>query len=155
MRRKRSSGPASDEPRLDVSSLVDVSFLLLIFFLVTATIARKQHEITMDLHSPNGRNLPAPPMVRVAVGGNGEVTLGSHGERELVSDSSTDRKLPKLAQRIQLIQSLTDEKTPFQLGVSDLASHQRFIDVLSCFAENGVGRIQVVDSPSLESRNFQ
>ena len=28
-------------------------------------------------------------------------------------------------------------------------------DVINCFAKNGVGRIQVLDSPPLESRNFQ
>ena len=149
MRRKRSSLPAVDEPKLDVSSLVDVSFLLLLFFLVTATIMKKEKELTMKLPASDGPALPPPPIVRVTVGDEGKVTWGQKEGIEVMSDSASDHELPRLAQRIQIIQSISGQKTTYQLKVSDVVSHQRFTDVLNCFAKNGVDRIQVIDDSSL------
>jgi biopolymer transport protein ExbD len=115
--KKRSQVPPSDEPNLDVSSLVDVSVLLLIFFLVTATIMKKENELTMTAPTIDGPQLPAPPIVRVTVEGDGKVTLGGMEGAELMLASVSDHELPKLAQRIQLIQSISDQKTPFQVRV--------------------------------------
>ena len=38
-----------DGPHLDVSSLVDVCFLLLVFFLVTSVITKKEQDLDMKL----------------------------------------------------------------------------------------------------------
>ncbi|MDB4419108.1 biopolymer transporter ExbD [bacterium] len=39
--RRKKDRAELDEPQLDISSLIDVCFLMLIFFLVTTTIGRR------------------------------------------------------------------------------------------------------------------
>lgn len=104
----------------------------------------------MKLPASDGPALPPPLIVRVTVGNDGKVTWGQKKEGvEVMLDSASDHELPRLAQRIQIIQSISGQKTPYQLKVSDVVLHQRFTDVLNCFAKNGVDRIQVIDDSSL------
>ncbi|MGC6567524.1 MAG: biopolymer transporter ExbD [Akkermansiaceae bacterium] len=67
MRRKRCPLPPEDSPKPDVSSLVDVSFLLLLFFLVTATIEKKEQELTTVIPATAGTPVPPIQTVRVEI----------------------------------------------------------------------------------------
>ena len=48
-RHKKIQAPEEDEPGLDISSLIDVCFLLLIYFLVTTQIIKKEQELSTAL----------------------------------------------------------------------------------------------------------
>ncbi|MFT6596748.1 MAG: biopolymer transport protein ExbD, partial [Akkermansiaceae bacterium] len=50
-RHKKMQPPEEDEPALNISSLIDVCFLLLIYFIVTTQIVRKEQELSTSLPS--------------------------------------------------------------------------------------------------------
>ena len=55
-RHKRRAKEAASEPELDISSLIDVCFLLLIYFLVTSTITPREQDLGMSLPAANPSN---------------------------------------------------------------------------------------------------
>lgn len=62
-----------EEPSLDISSLIDVSFLLLIYFLVTSTLEPRESDLSMELPTDTGKasNIKIDPLkVRVTVLGD-------------------------------------------------------------------------------------
>ncbi len=58
MRRKRNVHVNDDEPALDISSLIDVCFLLLIYFIVTSTMQPREQDLPMTLPTINATNAP-------------------------------------------------------------------------------------------------
>ena len=50
-RHRRAEPLDEDEPELNISSLIDICFLLLIYFLVTTTIKAKEQDVDMALPS--------------------------------------------------------------------------------------------------------
>lgn len=48
-RRKKGLELEEDEPTVDISSLIDVCFLLLIYFIVTSTIAEQESDLMLKL----------------------------------------------------------------------------------------------------------
>jgi biopolymer transport protein ExbD len=49
---KKSMQLEEDEPGIDISSLIDVCFLLLIYFIVTSTIAEPESDLILQLPTP-------------------------------------------------------------------------------------------------------
>ena len=55
-RHKKFQVEQEPEPELDISSLIDVCFLLLIYFLVTSTITPRETDLGMSLPAANPSN---------------------------------------------------------------------------------------------------
>lgn len=144
MRRKRCPLPPEDSPKPDVSSLVDVSFLLLLFFLVTATIEKKEQELTTVIPATAGTPVPPIQTVRVEIDKMGVVRIGEPGFLDVVSESPEDRELSLLGRRLGAIREVTGGQSTFQLDVSNEVSHQRFTDVINCFAEYGMKKFEIL-----------
>ena len=51
-RHRKYEAEEESDPALDISSLIDVCFLLLIYFLVTSTITPRETDLGMALPSP-------------------------------------------------------------------------------------------------------
>ena len=66
---------ASAEAGIDISPLIDVVFILLIFFMVTATFAK---ELKLDLERPDARaaTVAGPEILRVSVDRGGQLFVG-------------------------------------------------------------------------------
>ena len=121
-RRKRIHSPEKDEPGLDISSLIDVCFLLLIYFLVTTQIVQKEQELSSSLPSPN---LIGPPPelspLRILLESNGQVSIENEtGLSELVESDLNSRELPTLSKRLKL-----------HKDTSDIAGHETLVQLLS------------------------
>lgn len=71
MRIKRNNG--DDTPILNISSLLDVMFILLIFFLATSTLAREEHDLKVNLpvHKQTGSLSAASKTMVINVRKNG------------------------------------------------------------------------------------
>ena len=63
------------DPELDISSLIDVSFLLLIFFLVTSTLLKRESDLAMKLPTP-GEGVDPTEALQIAIAGDGRITIG-------------------------------------------------------------------------------
>ena len=63
------------EPELDISSLIDVSFLLLIYFLVTSTLKKKETDLSIVLPTQVPTDNPDPiDPIAIKVETDGSIT---------------------------------------------------------------------------------
>lgn len=146
MRRQRCHHLPPDEPQTDVSSLVDVSFLLLIFFLVTSTILKRENDLPLTLPSPgHASSIPALPLW-IDIAADGSVSLGRDEGALQVADPTSGSSLEELTVHLKIARDAArPEALPVVMRVADHAAQQRFIDVLNCLAGVGIGNVTMVD----------
>ncbi|GAA5494251.1 tol-Pal system protein TolR [Rubritalea halochordaticola] len=130
-----------DKPMMDISSLIDVCFLLLIFFLVTSTILPTERDLMLKL--PDGRGVPSEDVViNLSVDAQGQIKMKSGGVEEVIDSDSNNRNLPKLVDRLQLFKMAAGPNDVVaMIDVDDAASQQRFIDVMNCLAGEEVTKV--------------
>lgn len=136
------------EPQLDVSSLIDVCFLLLIYFLVTMTITPRENDLPLALPIPN-TSPPSPIQpVFIRVDGTGAIFTGlGIGERPM-DNNMNSRDLPLLAAQLKLYTEAATGagETPLvQIWVDPGTRQQRVIDVLNALAAAGIARVTFTD----------
>ncbi|MFT5881788.1 MAG: biopolymer transport protein ExbD [Crocinitomicaceae bacterium] len=132
---------------VDISSLIDVCFLLLIYFLVTATIMPRESDLDLQLPGP-GVNQPVDDLViRLNLEETGVVSMAQEsGSAEVLDTDGDSRSLPLLKDRINLMQmAAAPNDLLVQIDVEEEASHQRFIDVMNCLSEMEVGKVSFID----------
>jgi len=146
MRRQHSRALPSDDPQTDVSSLVDVSFLLLIFFLVTSTILKRENDLPLTLPTPGVTTaIPALPLW-IGIAADGTVSLGQNEGAMVVVDAAAGSSLEELATHLKTARDATlPDALPVVMQVADHAAQQHFIDVLDCLAGVGIGNVTMVE----------
>ena len=149
-RRKRGKPAEEDEPGLDISSLIDVCFLLLIYFLVTTTIVKKEQDLSLAL--PSQALSDVPPEIRplfLRIEANGFIYIRPEGAPdELVEQDPEARVLENLVPRLDLYSSAakgSNSKPIVQLYVDGEAKQQRVIDVLNALAGAGIATVTFTD----------
>ncbi|MBT4796925.1 biopolymer transporter ExbD [Akkermansiaceae bacterium] len=149
-RHKKIQAPEEDEPGLDISSLIDVCFLLLIYFLVTTQIIKKEQELSTALPSTTPSETPpdlAPMLILLEANGNISIK-NETGVIELLESDSDARKLPNLSARLDLHKSAADmssSKALVQIKVDGDAVSQRVTDVLNSLAGAKITEITFTD----------
>ncbi|MDA7888071.1 biopolymer transporter ExbD [Akkermansiaceae bacterium] len=136
----------SDDPQLDISSLVDVSFLLLIFFLVATSIVRKEKDLSIQQGSPNGGRISEQEIIRINLDEKGAITLKSGTNEEIVEIGGSGSDLPNLRERLSLVKDLTADGPTVHVSSDEGSEYQRFIDILNCLAEVKITSVGIVDS---------
>ena len=134
-------------PDLDVSSMIDVSFLLLIFFIVTSTLVKRENDLGLQLPYDVSGNDPQVPLA-VNIAGDGRISIGGH-ELAGPSDGSMPSQLEGV--RRELVEH---RERSFYLGeaphvnvrASGDASSQRFIDVINALAFADSKHVSILDS---------
>ncbi len=115
MRRKRIHGIPGDEPQTDVSSLVDVSFLLLIFFLVTSTIMKRENDLPMTIPTPGEtKAIPTLPLW-IGIAADGTVSQGQNEGAMVVADPAAGSSLDGLTVHLKMAR---DASRPDSSGAS-------------------------------------
>ena len=149
-RRKKQLAAEIDEPGLDISSLIDVCFLLLIYFLVTSQIVQKEVEISSSLPSTQLSGDPpemAPMLILLESSGN--VSLQDEtGNVELINSDPDARDLPNLESRLQIHKANADiqgQKAVVQIRVDPVTVQQRVIDVMNALAFAKIKEITFTD----------
>lgn len=149
-RRKKQLAAEIDEPGLDISSLIDVCFLLLIYFLVTSQIVQKEVEISSSLPSTQTEGDPpelAPMLILLESSGN--VSLQDEtGNVELINSDPDARDLPNLKSRLQIHKAnavIQGQKAVVQIRVDPLTVQQRVIDVMNALAFAKIKEITFTD----------
>jgi biopolymer transport protein ExbD len=144
--RAAADGGEDEGPAVDLASLVDVSFLLLIYFLVAMTLVPAERDLATGLP---GVGEPAPavelPLV-VRVTPAGEVVWGGGDSAMLADAADAPSSLPGLVASLRLAKAGMVAGGPlFMLDVAGAARQQRVIDVLNCFAGEGIERVVMLD----------
>ena len=97
-RKRRYRQEADKDPELDISSLVDVAFLLLIYFLVTATLRPDETDLSIVLPTqiPTENPDKVDP-VAIVIGPSGNITYD--GDNIQTSGTKGADRLPELRSR--------------------------------------------------------
>lgn len=128
--------PEEEEPGLDMSSMIDVSFLLLIYFLVTQTLDPKEADLGMTLPTSDG-----PPSDAVEID---QMTITVNAAGAIVVDDVTmdedvsNRTLAQLDDKLKQYKDaadLTGSEPVVVVAADDASVGQRFIDVLNALAK--------------------
>lgn len=137
------------EPELDISSLIDVCFLLLIYFLVTSTITPRETDLGMSLPAANPSNEQPkiePMFIRVDAAGVIYTGVGA-GQQQLDSKPGV-REVPLLDSQLDLYSAAARSagSTPLvQVYVDPGATQQRVIDVLNSLAGAEISSVTFTD----------
>jgi biopolymer transport protein ExbD len=137
-RRKRAEMPDEDAPALDISSLIDVTFLLLIYFIVTTTIQKKETDLNMVLPGvePGSSTLDIAPLF-IKLDNAGAVYVGTGTAAQLMDADPSVHSLPNLSAQLEVYaagSAASASKPLVQLYVEGEARQQRVVDVLNALA---------------------
>ncbi len=152
-RHKRQQLEPDEEPALDISSLIDVCFLLLIYFLVTSTIRPRESDLGLALPGPASETSDPPeiePML-IHIEGSGAIYTGA--EKQPLDMDGASRELPQLEAVLKMYKQGVDaagEKPLVQIYATDDAMHQRVIDVLNALTGVGIGSVTFTDLTSAQ-----
>lgn len=149
-RHKKHQSFALESPAIDISSMIDVCFLLLIYFLVTSTITPRESDLGMKLPGPypvaTAQTEIDPLFIRIEA--SGEILTGiDPGRRSMDSDNSV-RDLPLLAGELNLYASAAraaNSAPLVQIHADDHATQQRVVDVLNALAGAGISSVTFTD----------
>jgi biopolymer transport protein ExbD len=148
-RKKKAENFEDDEPGLDISSLIDVCFLLLIYFLVTTTIQPREQDLKMSL--PAAAPSDTPPALApmfIMVDKSGDIYINSGPAQELVESDSNSRNLPELSTRLDgyVATAKAGAQEPIvQILADGEAEQQRIVDVLNCLAGVEITKVTFTD----------
>ncbi|MDF2375798.1 MAG: biopolymer transporter ExbD [Verrucomicrobiales bacterium] len=136
----RRKAPKEEDPALDMSSLIDVSFLLLIYFLVTSTLDPKEADLGMTMPTSQSTSSSSPPEIdqmTIDVNSSGHIVLNE----EVLDTDPEKREVPLLLDRLRTYAQtakMTDSQPVVIIAADDAAKGQRFVDVLNALADKDV-----------------
>jgi len=160
--------PEEDEPGLDISSLIDICFLLLIYFLVTSTIQPKEFDLGLKLPSsaPSDEKPKIEPLMlvikddgsvferrpgmsdnRLAEAGPAPDKNGAIVPRDNGDKPGQKGGMQKLFERLDEYKSVMSgsEKPLVQLSVEGSAKEQWVVDVLNALAGAKISSVTFTD----------
>mgnify|MGYP000961320276 CR=1 FL=1 len=131
-RKKTMPKEEMDNPALDISSLIDVSFLLLIYFLVTSTLEPRESDLSMELPTESGQtsNIKIDPL-KIRLTQSGEVSIA---DQVMANDAAMEDELD----RYKELTDATGNKPLVIISADDEAKQQRFIDLMNALARVGI-----------------
>lgn len=133
--------PQMDEPALDVTSLIDLVFLLLVFFMVTCSLVKSEGDLGIQLPGmiAQAESVDMPDEQIIEIRENGRVYLN---DREYDSFDSED--LPMLVATLSRYKAASEaakNKALITISADDNARHQRVIDVMNACASAKITNI--------------
>ena len=148
-RRKKGLVAEEDEPKLDISSLIDVCFLMLIYFIVTSTINPTEKDLPMTIPSqqPSDEKPDIEPML-ISVLASGQVTVNKTEPLDSAA-SGKERTLPQLSNRLNEYSSMAQSsgaKPIIQIFASPECPQQQVIDVLNCIRGANINTVTFTDT---------
>lgn len=137
-------------PALDISSLIDVCFLLLIYFLVATTIQKKEVDVPLALPAaaPSDADMPEIDPLFIKVDANGAIFTGTGSNQTMMDTDIASRQVPMLSQQLGLYVTGANsggKKPLVQMWVDGGANQQRVIDVLNALVGAGISSVTFTD----------
>lgn len=153
MRRRRRHSPATDEAEVPLSPLIDCVFLLLIFFLVTTIIKRKEKQIQVNMPETASAVAAAHREVTMVIG------LDRHGS-VLAPQSGTDadgsivwHPVADLAAYLKQAVAANGQEVmaqPLQINAHRQTPFQQAINALDICKLQGFSNVSVKIRPELQ-----
>ena len=126
-------------PKLNMTSLIDVVFLLLIFFMVTTTF-EKQAKLKIQLPEATEKvNPQAQDQVVISISQKGSIYINNN---ELLNS-----KYASIATSLKQILK-GDEKPPIVIRADADAAHKHVVTVMDVLADMGFTSVSIATTPS-------
>ncbi|MBL7016538.1 MAG: biopolymer transporter ExbD [Kiritimatiellales bacterium] len=132
--KKRGSGDAKME--LQIAPLIDVVFLLLIYFMVTASLIKKEGDISFVLPA----SVPPTKMIDIPVEALIFILQDGTVEMDGLRFSSSDLALDELSIQVAGLREIaSSQQSPFSVTITphERARQSRIIDVMDACAAAG------------------
>tara|TARA_A100001011_G_scaffold259550_1_gene267910 strand:+ start:10396 stop:10806 length:411 start_codon:yes stop_codon:yes gene_type:complete len=130
----RLKGRNQIRPEFNMSSMTDVVFLLLVFFMIASTLAKQLNTIDVKLPQAEGKTENRNTVA---------VTIKNSNQFYLNADKVIKRNLEKF-----LIDALSDIKTPsLVLRAEKKVAIEQVIYVMNIANKNGIKVVLAVDKP--------
>ncbi|MEM7014867.1 MAG: biopolymer transporter ExbD [Verrucomicrobiota bacterium] len=132
--KKRNRRGGGDEVEMQMGPMIDMVFLLLVFFMVTAKPIKQESDINIGLPGKveQSEAVEIPDELRIMIQNNGQVVLN-----DLAYDSPASRNMPQLVgvlKRFQESAEANRTKPLVTLAPEPAVRHQRIVDVLNACA---------------------
>jgi len=120
-----------DEELFQMAPMIDVVFLLLIYFMVSATLLKQEADLSIQLPGrvKQAQMLKMPDEQIIEIRADGKVILNSQ-----TYDTPDSRDMPQLTTTLIKFKSMADDaqsKAMITIQSADNAKHQKIIDVLN------------------------
>lgn len=148
-RHKHYSAEEEKDPDLDISSLIDICFLLLIYFLVTSTVRPRETDLGLALPSAalSDKQPDIQPMF-IRVDSTGAIYTGVGNSQQVLDTDAASRDVPLLVGQLEFYSNnaRASNQTPLvQIQVDNEAQQQRVIDVLNALAGAEINSVTFTD----------
>lgn len=148
-RHKKYEAAEDADPALDISSLIDVCFLLLIYFIVTSTITPRESDLGMALPAANpSTEQPEIEPMFIKIEASGAIFTGVGTAQQQMDSDSSVREMPLLKGQLDMYASAAraaNSKPLVQIYADGGATQQRVIDVLNALAGAGINSVTFTD----------
>lgn len=124
----------NEKADLEIAPLIDVVFLLLIYFMVSSSLKRSEADLSMSLPSSvaQTQELKMPDEQIIEVLANGHIVLN---EREYTAPDKSDlADLENTLTRYREASSLMNTPAMITIAAEEDSRHERVIDVLNACA---------------------
>jgi biopolymer transport protein ExbD len=125
----------SEEPELNLISLIDVVLLLLIFFMVSTTFV---DEARIKIQLPQASNEPAPTQARDAI----EITVTSSGEYQVNGKTLINTSAATLSAAVSKLAG-DSRDTPVTIRADARATHQSVVTAMDVVGRLGFRAINI------------
>lgn len=123
-----------EELSLNLTPLIDIVFLLLIFFMVSTTFTKESH-LSINLPEADGETADAPKkMVEVVIDKNGQYSI--NGQNLITT------KLITLKQAIEKV-SQGDRSLPFIITADAATPHESVVRAMDAAGQLGFSRLSI------------
>lgn len=148
MARRKSSNPyeGEDDLEVDISPLIDVAFLLLIYFLVTATLMKQEADLGLALPGTSAITSSRVDVdqMMISIAANSNVSVND----QVIETNPNSRRLPNLTDRLTRYAAsakIARSDAVVVISCHDDALEQRFVDVLNACTAAGLKNISLSD----------
>ena len=153
-RRKQREAEPEEEPQMNMSSMMDACFLLLIYFIVaTSLVSEKRLSVSLPGQSSGSGTPPPlePGRVKVEASGavywNGDMPMGGAMNPMLDPRTPEYREERELRELVEALKNLAEQAkaadtNPIVMVEGAPATpHQRIVDVMAALSEAGISTV--------------
>ncbi len=143
-----------EELSLNLAPLIDVVFLLLIFFMVTASFSQNS---AMDLTLPKASGSQKPPeglFINVTINKLDEISIENQLAQTIGTNNTATRKALSDLLGLAIVQarlkdpSKADEAPTINIEADESASHGKVVQLMEAIGELGIDKIQFAVDPT-------
>ena len=131
----------NEKVELQIAPLIDVVFLLLIYFMVSSTLKRTEADLTLALPGSvsQSNEIQMPDEQIIEIMADGTIVLNNKTYTE--QDKSDLPKLEFILLRYQQASVLAKTKAMITIAADDDSVHERVVDVLNACAGAGIKHV--------------